>query len=156
MSSTERPDFQETQAYLGHDPEISYGSASPPHLPIYNPPGFFSTFAIDIPESPLDSPSDEQLQSRERIDVIQGWEHALLAQSPSHNPPATAFAMALPESPLDSPSDENLQSREGINVIDGAPLSTTEAAGRDIVDVLLEQWTVPIDAWFGVKSAASS
>lgn len=118
MSNAERPalspslasaNFQESQACLGHDPEISYGCASPAHLPIYNPPGFFSTFAIDIPESPLDSPSDE-----------------------------------------------NLQSREGINVIDGAPLSTTEAAGRDIVDVLLEQWTVPIDAWFGVKSAASS
>jgi hypothetical protein len=51
---------------------------------------------------------------------------------------------------LDSPPDEHLQSREWINVIDGAPLSTTEAAGRDIVDLLLEQWTVPISAEFEV------
>jgi hypothetical protein len=78
---------------------------------------------------------------------IHEWElfEALPAQSPQ---PAfsSTFAIDIPESPLDSPSDEHLQSREWINVIDGAPLSTTEAAGRDIVDLLLEQWTVPISA----------
>jgi hypothetical protein len=67
---------------------------------------------------------------------------------PRHNPSAyiPTFAIDIPESPFNSISDEHLQSREGIDVIDGAPLSTIEAAGRDIVDVLLEQWTVPVGA----------
>jgi hypothetical protein len=81
---------------------------------------------------------------------IQGWKvsEASTAQSPEYSPSrvCSTIAIDIPQSLLDSASDESLQSREWTDVIDGAPLSTTEAAGRDIVDILLEQWTVPIGA----------
>lgn len=44
----------------------------------------------------------------------------------------------------DNEQVESPLSKEWINPIEDARLNTTEVAGRDIVDILLEQWTVPI------------
>ena len=44
----------------------------------------------------------------------------------------------------DNEQVESSLSKEWINPIEDTRLNTTEAAGRDIVDILLEQWTLPV------------
>ena len=78
-----------------------------------------------------------QLIAPRKVASTVAADEQVLAQSIDNVTDVTAIKR-------DNEQVESSLSKEWINPIEDTRLNTTEAAGRDIVDILLEQWTVPV------------